>query len=214
MLEAFVVGGIGFWGLILAEIILLLIFTELEYGVAATISVVVFGLTLQLVSKVNLLQMIWLNPILAAPIAGAYVLLGIAWGIYMWRKYYRKKISIYDEAFEGFLVKNNLSKETKVLPEEFRKEWTRVVKSTEKHDDYLGKYVTIADIPQAKDHKSKIARWMCLWMFSFMLFLCKDMVIEFWNNVYNCLGRYLQHMVDREYSKRNIKENLDVSNLK
>jgi hypothetical protein len=207
MLELFVIGGIGFWGIIVAELVLLFLFSEAENGVGATISLIAFGFMLQWFSKVNLLALIYANPALVAVVGVAYALFGIVWLIYKWRMLIGKYAKIYDEQFTDFLKDKKLPLTTEVLPVEYRKEWSYIV---EKSKDYhTGR--TIADAPLASKHISQMLRWWSLWPISLCLYLFRDLVKDAFTVIYNRLAKFLQRMSDDMFGKRKIKENLDLS---
>lgn len=214
MLEIFVVGSMGFWALIAAEIILLFVFTEYNNGVGATVSLLVFGAALQFVSKIDLLAYMYHHPLVIVAVFVGYILLGIFWGIFKWRQFYLAHGKAYDELFSKFLADNKLPATTDILPVEYRSHWKRKLENSSIYDGETGNYIHFDEVPQAGKHKVKIMRWMYLWIFSFILYCFKDLVIEFWMWIYTGLATFLQKMADKDFAKRKINENLDIPDEK
>lgn len=206
MLELFVVGSFWFWALIVAELVLLFLFTEFENGICATISLVVFGAALQFMGNVNLVGYVVSHPVHLALAVAAYLLLGTAWGVFKWRKLVVDRLRQHDELFAQFLHDKGLPSTTTVLPMEYRKDWKYYVDRTKEYK--TGQ--TVADTPLARQHKARIVRWMSLWPFSVTLYLFKDMVAEVFNTIYVRLGAFLQRIADNLYAGRNVKANLEL----
>jgi hypothetical protein len=206
MLELFVVGSVWFWALVVAELILLFVFTEYENGIAATVSLVAFGAALQFAGNADILGYMWHHPIHIGLAAIAYLLLGTGWGVFNWRNLVVHRLREHDELFSEFLRSNSLPANTTVLPLQYRKEWARWVERTK---DYKTNQ-TVADVPLAKQHKARIMRWMSLWVFSVLLYLLKDLVRELFLSIYSALSNFLQRIADNLYAKRNVKENLEM----
>jgi hypothetical protein len=206
MLEIFAVGTVWFWLLVTAELALLFLFTEYENGFAATASIVAFLAALQFLGGVNVIGFALAKPHYLVPLVAPYLLLAVAWGIFKWRKLVKDRLRQHDELFAEFLRDCNLPPTTTLLPVEYRVAWKKKVDRTE--DYKTGQ--TVADVPLAKQHKSRIVRWMALWPFSVALYFFKDMVTEIFLALYTRLATFLQRIADNIYAKANVKQNLEI----
>lgn len=218
MMELLAVGTFWFWAIIVAELVLLFVFTEYENGWAASVSFALFVAALQFWSKVDLFGFVTSHPFHLIAAAAIFGVCGVSWGIFRWRKYVLDRLAKHDELYEEFLVTNRLDPKTVVLPPDHRAAWKRVVDSTKNYDrfGYDSTYwtgvtgETVADVPQARRHKARIVRWMTLWMFSFALYVFKDMVAEMFSAVYKKLAGFLQRIADNLYGARDLSTNLEV----
>lgn len=207
MLEIFAVGSFAFWALIVAELVLLFLFTEYENGIAATISLIAFGAALQFCGGVNVVGALLHNWYMLLPIAAAYVLLGIGWGIFKWRKLVSDRLAQHDELLEKFVREKGLPAGTVDLPAQYRKEWAQWVARTK--DDKTGQ--TVADTPLIRQHKARWMKWTALWPFSVSLYFLKDLVIEVFTAIYKRLATFLQRIADNIYANaKHVKGNLEV----
>lgn len=206
MLEIFVVGSFWFWTLIVAEVVLLFLFTEYENGIGASLSLFAFGAALQLCGNVNLLSYVFYNWIYLIPILAAYLLLGAGWGIFKWRNLVVNRLHEYFNLFAEFLRKKGLPSDITVLPVSYRVEWKQCIERT--RDYSTGQ--TVADVPLARQHKARIIRWMSLWIFSATLYVFKDMVREVFQWMYAKLANFLQRLADNIYATANVKQNLEI----
>lgn len=206
MLEIFAVGSFWFWMLILAEFSLLLVFTEYENGIAATISIAAFLAALQFLGGVPVFQFILAKPWLLAIFIAPYLAIALGWLTFMWRRFCNKKYAEHEEMLADFVEKHGLPEGTKDLPMQYRPEWVRLVEATR---DYTTKQ-TIADTPKIRHHKARAGRWFLLWPFSMALFFFKDMALEVWNHVYTGVAKFLQKVADAIFSKPHIKGNLEL----
>lgn len=208
MLDIFIFGSFWFWALIVAEFVLLLVFTEWENGVAATISAIVFLAALQFMGNVDILGHIYERPYSVIFIVLAYLLIGIGWATFQWVRFNKAKIRKYYEILAEYCERYNLPRDTKVLPEEHKKEWIRQVSRSEDKNKE-----TIASTPKIRHHKAKVMKWMSLWVFSMILFFLKDMVKEFVYFIYLSIAGHLQKIADSIWNKSDIADNLKVSEV-
>jgi hypothetical protein len=202
----FAVGTFWFWALVVAEIALLLAFTEYESGIGATVAIAIFVAALQWMGDVDIINHIKTHPWHLLVLAGSYLLFGICWLAFKWVRFVKEKLNLYDEFLERFCVSKGLPEDTKSIPPEHRRDWVNRVNDTR---DYYTKQ-TIADTPKIKNHKSKAMIWMSLWVFSMVMFFLKDMVRETFNLIYVKIAGSLQRLADKIWSRPDIKENFIV----
>ncbi len=207
MHEIFVVGSLLFWALVIVEVGLLLLFTEYENGIGATVSIFAFMGALQFLGNVDIIGHFWQNPWHLGLALIAYVLLGMCWMTFQWVRFVKAKIRKHDEILVEFLESKGITG-TKVVPPELKQAWKDRVESTKER--VYGRYEgpSIADVPKIKNNKAKAIRWMSLWPFSLSLFLFKDMVREAWNAIYIKIAGYLQRIADNLW-RSDIKSNLE-----
>lgn len=204
----FAVGTLWFWLLIAAEIGLLLLFENFKQGFAATLSVLAFIAFLQFGAKVNIFAYVVEHWYAIIPIAIAYLIGGALWSIYKWRRLIIDRLELYKEKFAEYLQDNGLPEGTEILPESHREKWIKIVDSTRNYSVYANKYETIADTPQVKYHKADIIRWQSMWVFSVILYACKDLVSDIFKGIYRRIAAFLQKMADDMWPKNNIAANL------
>jgi hypothetical protein len=204
MLELFVVGGFWFWMLIVAELALLFVFTEYENGICATVSLVAFVVALQFCGNANPVGTVLTNWYYLIPLILAYLGIGCSWGIFKWRKLVHDRLAQHNELYADFLKEKKLPASTTDLSYEMKVAWSEVVEKTKDHKTQQ----TVADTPQARQHKARITRWMSLWPFSVSLYCFKDMVAEVFTALYKRLATFLQRIADQIYGKANVKANL------
>jgi hypothetical protein len=194
-MELFVVGTFWFWALVVAWIIMLFIFIENENGIGATISMIIFGCCLQFFGNVDFLGYVMENPLTIAMIVGSYFLLGGIWGCVKWWVFCRDRWEEYMETKEEFLRSKGLPAGTKVVPDEFKLEWTRKLKQ---HGEYRGR--TLADTPRVRDNKGKILRWMSFWPVSLIWSLINDFVKRVFKTIYQKIAGFLQRIADNMFA--------------
>lgn len=206
MNDIFVFGSTFFWALVAVEFVLLLLFTEFENGIAATVSILMFGAALQFMGDVDIISHFRTHPLHLVVAAVAYVLCGVGWLTWKWVRYVKQRLAEHDDELADFCERKGLPRETKVLPVEYRKDWADHVKRSRHHPTYE----SIADVPKIRNHKAKAMRWMTLWVFSLLLFVFKDMVRDAFNAVYVNIAGYLQRLADNIWSSDSIRSNLEI----
>lgn len=206
MMELFAYGTIGFWGLLAAEILLLLVFENFKQGIAATISVVAYLGFLQYFAKVDVLTYAMTHWYFVAVLAGVYLVFGVGWGVFMWRRLVIQRLEKYNDLYQQYLIDIGLPTDTKVLPEDKRQGWVRVVEGTKNYNTRE----TVADTPQVRHYKAEVIRWMTLWVFSLMLYMFKDLVADLFKKIYRRIASFLQRIADDLWPKGDIAENLKV----
>lgn len=203
MYEIFVFGSVWFWALVVFEVGLLLLFTEFENGIAATASAIAFLVILQFFGDIDIISHLRSNPLHIVYAALAYLMLGVIWLTFQWMRFVKFKLAEYDKFLGDFMERNELPRDTKVVPAELKQKWKERVENTRDYDTRL----TIADVPKIAKNKGKAIRWMSLWPFSMALFFLKDMVKEVWNFIYTRIAGFLQRIADNMW-RDDIKSNL------
>jgi hypothetical protein len=203
MTELFAAGTFWFWALIVVELILLFMFTEYENGVGATVSLVVFGVVM---GGIDILSYIAHHPLQLIVYAVVFFAFGVCWGVFQWRRLVNASLRIHDERLAEFVASKNLPTDTKVLPEHLRAEWKRIVDNTINYDTRRN----IAQVPLVRQNKGKIITWMMMWPFSLSLYLFKDLLKEFFTDIYMKLSGFLQKMANSRWEQTKIGENLVV----
>lgn len=187
--------------LIAVELILLLMFTEFEKWVSALLSLATFFCIVQFVSKVNVLGYVQTHPYHMVSFVAAYIILGIGWSVFKWRNFVLNRLEKYDEIYNEFL-KDNRSRfdPSGNIPFELQRVLQRMLEGT---TDKSGQ--TVADVPKASLNKSRIINWMAFWVFSMILYFCKDLVAELFSSIYKLMAGFLQRVADNIYSGRKIE---------
>lgn len=203
MLELFVIGGLGFWGLIIFEICLLLFFVEKESGTWATISLVIFGMVLQWGIGVDIIGYVKNNiPFILCCVVG-YFICGAIWGVTKWWLFCRKNIESYELARTLFLRYHKLPSDTKEIPANLKKEWKEAVENSGRRRSngfFIEEYISTYS-PKVSDHKSQIIHWMTFWIFSLVWTFIADFVKGLFRKLYYMLAGYLQRISDGMWAK-------------
>jgi hypothetical protein len=195
MYEIFVVGSFWFWALCLAEVIALFLFVEYENGVGATFALIVFGICLQWLGSVNIIQFIVANPWWLVEGLAAYFALGIAWAVIKWYFFCRNLLDRYNELKADWLKAHNV--DGNKVPNSIRSDWNRRVR-----DEFEDFKIP----PIVSEHKARIMRWMSWWVFSLILTLTKDFMVQIWKEIYRRIATWLQGIADRIFA--DIKDDL------
>jgi len=199
----FLVGSAAFWCLLLAELVLLLVSTEFENGILATASLAAFLLALQFAGDANPLGLAARKWYYLIPAALAYVAMGVGFGVFMWRRLVNKRLERHDAMFADFLREKGLPPDTVDLPENLKVVWSERMERNKEDDGQ-----TLSETPRVGKNKARIIRWMSLWVFCFVLFIAKDMVVELYSSVYNRIASFLQRIADDIYSRNGIRGNV------
>lgn len=190
--------SLWFWALVVAEIVLLFIFTEYENGWAALVSFAVFCGALQWLGEVDLIKLVKSHPLVLGSLVISYLLIGLVWVIFKWRKLVKDQLRSYDEMYYKFLDDNRLSHDTTVLPDELLSQWERKIQNTNNYR--TGR--TIADVPLIRHNKARACKWFSLWPFSMSIYFLKDMMRELWNWIYARIAGFLQRMANDIWATR------------
>ena len=209
MVELFAIGAFWFWVLLIAEITLLLIFSEYDNGIGATISLVVFLGFLQWVGSVDLVLAVKHNWLALLGALGGYVAFGVTYMTFRWIGFVNKEVGKLDAFFATWLENHKLPADTKA--EDLAPD---LKLSLEKDLDHTKNWTTgqtVDESPKVKYYKAMVMRWLMMWPFSLTLYICKDMVREFFMMVYNRFAGFLQRLSDRAFAKKKIRPNSTTS---
>jgi hypothetical protein len=200
MAEAFAVGTFWFWALVAAEIVLLLVATEYETGIGATLSLVAFLTILQLWSGADIVGFTTVNwPLLLVAVV-AYLFIGVACMICKWRGFVSHRIQKWRDTWTQYLVDHGRPAETtyEQLSAGEQRDWDYQSRRYDEHNHPLSKP------PKVKDHKARVIRWMSLWPCVVVLFVTRDMVVNVYNKIYTSLAVFLQRIADNMYADQNL----------
>lgn len=208
-MEMFLVGGIMFWVIVIAELVLLFIGTKKNNSVFCLISIGVFLLFLNFMAKVNLITFVTEKPLAVGLIALVYIFFGCFWAMFKWYLFCKNKINQYDEVFERFLDKCKLDPETKILNDEEKKLFNEYLLDNRY---YLPSNLGIK--PRIRDNKNEAITWLAFWPISVIIYLLSDLVVDvftnLYKNVYKNIEGTLQGIADSLWVKRHdIYENLN-----
>jgi hypothetical protein len=191
MAELLVAGGIVFWLVLLAEIVLLFFLVENEHGIWATISLVSFIAALHFLFKIDVLAFVTNHFLAILVSAGIYFIIGSIWCMGKWWLYCKDQHNLYEtnkiEWLKGKGIVN-----TKVIPENLKQTWTDFTRSRWNE--------TWAIVPSVKENKSRILRWMSFWPTSIIWSLIDDFVRRIFNMIYYAIADYLQSIADKIYA--------------
>lgn len=188
MLELFAFGTFWFWTLLVAEIVLLFVFTENENGVAATISICVFAGLLQWAGGVDIIGFITLSPVKFFTICLCYFLAGAVWGVAKWWLYVGNVIERTEEHRDYWFKSRGYtypptpgSSEAEEWKEERRRKGLKR--------------------PLIRNHKADFMRWMTFWWISLIWSIFADFIKGICKQIYKKLATFLQAMADNMWRK-------------
>jgi hypothetical protein len=192
--ELIAVGGILFWLLTAAAIILILwavsdddsVFKPLLFMAAYIAIVHFFG-------NAAWATLALANPGTVAIYIGIYFGVGILWSLFKWVFFVRGKSLEYSEAKKRFLTRKNVEDLT-VVPEELRQNWKETV------DSHL------LEQPTAARNKRKIISWMAYWPFSIVWTIIRDP----WEYIYDALASLFNAISKSIYRGTNFEEDTKV----
>jgi hypothetical protein len=182
----FIIGTFGFWALLVASFLLVLIMTEVgdsPFWAAFTI----FGtlLALDLFGNAELWSWIASNPLVLAGGAVGYVAFGIAWSMFKWFKFARKRLVVYQNQRSKFMKNHGLG-ENDEMPANLYLSWS----------DYLTGAIAL---PDPRKEKRRIVAWMSYWPWSVIYFVLADLVREIFQFVYNRTSVIFQRITKYVY---------------
>jgi hypothetical protein len=207
LLSLFVFGSLWFWGLLaVASIILISCLEKGEEGGAtfvflATLAAVVF------LGNTGWLTYIIANPLSIGLFAGAYLLIGVGWGIIKWWIYLhdvsaRNRAERYDWVAKrkaGLNETDDNYEEYKAACTLAPKQWSHTVKEAWK--DYVDRHYYGKPIkkPMVSENKARITAWMTYWPWSALWTLLNDPIRRFYRWTVNQLRGLLQGMSDKAF---------------
>lgn len=202
MWELFLFGTFWFWALCAAELVLLFIFVENEKGWSATVSLLTFGALLQWCGQIDILGYAWAHPIHILGALASYFLIGFGWSTFKWFDFVVGRKHEYEEMKADFLRSKGQPSNTKVVPEELRKEWIQQLGY--RHTQKWG------EPPQIRDNKARWMHWASMWPISIICYLIGDLIVNIFNSVYRRIASWLQRRADDIWAKASIAEDMKV----
>jgi hypothetical protein len=207
LFSLFVFGGLWFWGLLAVTSIILVRCLEKDNAIGAT--VVFLGTLAAVVFLGNTSWLTWImeNPLAIGLVIGAYLFLGVGWGISKWWVYLHdvsahnrevrydwvacKKALLDrdDEDYPAYEAACNLAPSQ--WSDKVKEDWRRYVKM-----EYYGKTIKK---PMVSDNKSRIMGWMTYWPWSALWTLINDPIRRFYRWAYTQLRGLLQGMSDKAF---------------
>lgn len=149
MAELFVVGTWAFWGLVIAESIILMsvqgVDDEAGPAVAVLTLLACLGM-LQAWSDVKPFTLIKEDPLSAALFLAAYLVIGGAWSIFKW---WRLEVANFREAKDRFMTLNGL---TEIMTPDQIHHWNKYK----------------AEFRKRHNERSRPGRWVALWPWSIL----------------------------------------------
>ena len=188
-------GGLIFWFLIAAFIVLECALIHNDRKGWATTSLIAFIIGLHVVTRFNLYHFITDNWPHCLYGVGVYFLIGITWGFIKWEFFVGKRRDEFDDFKTDWLGQRNIA--SKNVPADLQSDWAIAVvqKYTRRSycdDVYLARYTpqSIKDlvVPPAHQSKAMIVGWMSYWPFSFLSTLLYDIILDIWGWVYRYLS--------------------------
>jgi len=195
VLELFLVGSVGFWILIAAEIVVLLALTEYEKPVWSLVSLIAVGLLLKFFGGYSVVDLVISYPKETAASVFGYFVLGTLWAVAKWYFFVRTKREIYLAAKETYLKKpeTRMHREMGKDPVEIDALW----EESYARGGLLNSKKGVA--PLARDHKVRILQWMAYWPWSALWTLVNDAVKRIYKTIYENIHKLLQSISDNAF---------------
>jgi uncharacterized membrane protein YgaE (UPF0421/DUF939 family) len=193
-----------FW-LVVVEVIFLFAVLAHDKGTAASISLVIFAILL-LVAGVDYISFFKTNPSYLIYTALIYFPIGIMWAIFKWFMLVLDRKTEYKEFKAEFLKNLGLDGLLTTFPmtqesvnngrmtQEHLDKWKRSLQSS--YSYRRGKNT----IPQAREYKYDIMRWLGYWPFSLIWTLLSDFVKRVARAIYNIISGLLQDISDKIFA--------------
>jgi len=172
------VGGIGFWILLVLSSIIILACLDHENDLGAFLSVVGTLAVLQLFSGVDLVSYVQSNPLALLWGGGLYFILGTLWSFFKWWVHVKDARKVYDHERDDFLGHGG-----DMTPEE-KARWKGLAPR----------------IPEAIKNKSRIMGWMTFWPWSALWFVINDPIRRAFKAIYERLQGAYQRIVDKAFA--------------
>jgi hypothetical protein len=188
----FIVGGWGFWLLVLGVTVVVLVLEEWERGTLATLTCGAAVLALQFWSDLNPVGQVVSHPGLLIAGIAAYFAAGTAWAVIKWWLFVHQQRAAHD-ALRGAFGRAYGLEEGEALPDELRPVWQRCLGLARDH----GRPLEFR--PPAARHKARILRWMAFWPWSLLATLWRDPVRLACEWLYHQIVDHLQAISDRAF---------------
>jgi hypothetical protein len=183
LVALFAIGTWGFFAVLTAIVILLVVYTE-DDGVKATVTLVLGALFLQFIAKFDIASIAKAHPLALLYYALLYVALGLVWSVIKWHSYVGARRRIYDDLRKKFCANNSISED--FTPQQ-KKLWL---------NELNYKFGSTAVIPNVDDNKKAIIRWMTYWPFSLLFTLLNDPVRRFFEWIFRNIKAWFQRMAN------------------
>lgn len=201
MAELLVVGSLLFWVVLAAEILLIFVLTEKEYGGYATLSLGVFLVGLHFLFKFDVLGFI--GDHFTAILIGSvlYFIIGCVWATAKWWLYCKDRYNEYESHKIDWLKEKGVTN-TKEVPDPLKAAWKEYLKKSAP-GRYSSTAAAWAEVPSVRVNKARIMRWMSWWITSMLWSVIDDFVRRIFRAAYHWLADYLQGISNRIYAQFN-----------
>ncbi len=195
-------GTIGFWILVIAEIICLIGCMAKDRGSWATVSLVVTAVILNWLSGIPIIQWVGGHFWLALAYAAGYLVAGTVWSVIKWYSYVSDQRERYDEMKADFLKGRGIKEN--VVPLEIRGDWERTLGNGNlaRSGCHRSRCQCVGR-PLARSHKQDIVRWMSYWPFSLLWTVLFNWVVKVFNSIYQHIQTWLQNISDYKFKDTN-----------
>jgi hypothetical protein len=178
----------------------------------------IFGIT-QFGFKYDVLSYAKANIGIIVLSAGVYLLIGIAWAFFKWRKLVIERIAARDASFDRFIdaISSGRLDELKDMAITQNPDWEAMVRqevlknpeaalaSTNAVNAKLASVFrsrfTVIDKPYIADYKDKFIGWFLFWPFSVIVFFVSDFLKELFEAIYKFFAKKLQSISDNLWNE-------------
>jgi len=185
--ETLVIGSVGFWVLLALMSGFILYCMETEWGLGATISLLLAALLLQAFGNVQVFTYIRNRPWRSLVLVAVYFLVGAFYSAGKWWLFVSDQRERYDELRVEFLKEKNVSGD--VMPDILKKEWLGVIQRND------------LEKPDPKDHKPRIMVWISYWPWSLVWTVLDDFVKRVVREIYQILQNAYRWIADSVYKE-------------
>jgi len=196
-----------FW-IVFVEVIFVFAVLAYDKGTAATISLLVFGALLYWLGDVDFITFFKENPSYLVYGALIYFPVGALWSTFKWFMFVLDRKTHYKEFKREFLNDHKLNGLQVTVPMNQRSvDNNLITKEVLEHwKNFCRPRAHQMEIPQVREHKYNIMRWMGYWPFSMIWTLISDFVRRVSRAIYNAIRDMLQAISDRVFA--DMKEDL------
>jgi len=193
-----------FW-IVFVEVVCLFGLLAYDRGTWASVSLVAFGAALYFLGDVDFITYFKENPKQLVYGAAVYFPIGALWSIFKWFMLVLDKKTEYKEHKLAWLSSHGLSTLPATVPmnqdsidkglfdEKILKNWK------DRHKPY-GMYRDDGNIPQVRNYKYDILRWVGYWPFNVVWTLISDFVKRISKAIYNMIQGWLQAISNRMFA--------------
>ena len=146
--------------------------------------------------------------------AGVYLLLGIVWAFFKWRKFVKSQVAERNAGFDRFIeaIRSGRLEELRGMPFTNDPDWeTQIRRDVLKNllaakastnpviakiaSVYISRF-TFIEKPNIANFKDRFIGWFLFWPFSVIVFFLSDFMREFFEAVYKFFAKKLQSISD------------------